>query len=39
MVNGNVNYKLPGNTSLVSGLDGWIHPFLCWIMHWNMMIR
>ena len=28
--------SLPGKTSLVSALAGWIHPFLCWIIHWNM---
>lgn len=26
----------PGNTSLVSVLWGCIHPFFCWIMHWNI---
>jgi len=29
---------IPGKTSLVSGVYGWIQPFLCWMMHWNMML-
>lgn len=27
---------LPGNTSRNSWLGTWIHPFLCWMMHWNI---
>lgn len=29
---------IPGKTSLVSGVYGWIQPFLCCMMHWNMML-
>lgn len=28
--------KLPGNTSRISGFGAWIHPFRCWIIHWNI---
>lgn len=30
-------HELPGNTSRISGFGAWIHPFRCWIMHWNML--